>query len=139
MTKLFLTIALAFSTIIASAQYSVLTTITEVEEEYNITDKIGVGYNLNDCAMIGVTMDGEDKYELLARYVIHKSGLWVTGVYNYDADNEDELMDKMELGLGYSFKIWNDLYINPNYTMPMKEDENGEREGSLNLSISYKL
>tara|TARA_Y100001973_G_scaffold54876_1_gene81027 strand:+ start:75 stop:509 length:435 start_codon:yes stop_codon:yes gene_type:complete len=139
MTKLFLTIALAFSTIIASAQYSVLTTITEVEEEYSITDKIGVGYNLNDCAMIGVTMDGEDKYELLARYVIHKSGLWVTGVYNYDADNEDELMDKMELGLGYSFKIWNDLYINPNYTMPMKEDENGEREGSLNLSISYKL
>ena len=139
MTKLFLTMTLAFSTMIASAQYSVLTTITEVEEEYNITDKIGVGYNLNDCAMIGVTMDGEDKYELLARYVIHKSGLWVTGVYNYDADNEDELMDKMELGLGYSFKIWNDLYINPNYTMPMKEDENGEREGSLNLSISYKL
>ena len=139
MTKLFLTIALAFSTIIASAQYSVLTTITEVEEEYNITDKIGVGYNLNDCAMIGVTMDGEDKYELLARYVIHKSGLWVTGVYNYDADNEDELMDKMELGLGYSFKIWNDLYINPNYTMPMKEDENGEREGSFKLGLSYKF
>ena len=35
---------LAFSTMIASAQYSVLTTITSVEEEdkttYNITDKI---------------------------------------------------------------------------------------------------
>ena len=139
MNKLFLTMALAFSTTIASAQYSVLTTINEVEEEYNVTDKIGVGYNLNDCAMLGVTMDGEDKYELLARYVIHKSGIWVTGVYNYDADNEDELTDKMELGLGYSFNVWDKLYIDPNYTLPIKEDEAGEREGTFNISISYKL
>ena len=36
--------------------------------------------------MIGITMDGEDKYELLARYVITQS--WTLGysVYNYDAD-----------------------------------------------------
>jgi len=140
MNKLFLTMALAFSTMIASAQYSVLTTFTEdADSAWNVTDKIGVGYNLNDCTMIGVTMDGEDKYELLARYVIHKSGLWVTGVYNYDADNESELVDKMELGLGYSFKVWNDLYIDPNYTMSIKEDEAGEREGNFNISISYKF
>ena len=140
MNKLFLTMALAFSTMIASAQYSVLTTfIEDADSSWNVTDKIGVGYSLNDCTMIGITMDGEDKYELLARYVIHKSGVWVTGVYNYDADNEDELMDKMELGLGYSFNVWDKLYIDPNYTMSMKEDENGDREGTLNLSISYKL
>jgi len=121
MNKLFLTMALAFSTMIASAQYSVLTTfIEDADSSWNVTDKIGVGYSLNDCTMIGITMDGEDKYELLARYVIHKSGVWVTGVYNYDADNEDELMDKMELGLGYSFKVWNKLYIDPNYTMTSK-------------------
>ena len=140
MNKLFLTMALAFSTMIASAQYSVLTTfIEDADSSWNVTDKIGVGYSLNDCTMIGITMDGEDKYELLARYVIHKSGVWVTGVYNYDADNEDELMDKMELGLGYSFNVWNKLYIDPNYTMSMKKDEAGEREGILNISISYKL
>ena len=144
MNKLFLTMTLAFSTMIASAQYSVLTTITSVEDEagettYNVTDKIGVGYKLNDCVLVGATMDGEDKYELLARYVVHKSGLWVTGVYNYDADNEDGLTDKMELGLGYSFKVWDKLYVDPNYTMPMKENEAGEREGSLNLSVSYKF
>jgi len=132
--------ALAFSTTIASAQYSVLTTFTEdADSAWNVTDKIGVGYNLNDCTMIGITMDGEDKYELLARYVIHKSGLWVTGVYNYDADDESELMDKMELGLGYSLKVWDKLYIDPNYTMSMKEDSAGEREGTFNISISYKL
>ena len=140
MNKLFLTMALAFSTMIASAQYSVLTTfIEDADSSWNVTDKIGVGYSLNDCTMIGITMDGEDKYELLARYVIHKSGVWVTGVYNYDADNEDELMDKMELGLGYSFNVWDKLYIDPNYTMSMKKDEAGERERTLNISISYKL
>ena len=144
MNKLFLTMALAFSTMVASAQYSVLTTITSTEDEagettYNATDKLGVAYNLNDCTMIGVTMDGEDKYELLGRYVIHKSGVWATCIYNYDTSNESELMDKMELGLGYSFNVWDKLYVEPNYTMPMKEDEAGERKGNLNLSISYKL
>jgi hypothetical protein len=48
-------------------------------------------------------------------------------------------MDKVELGLGYSFKVWDNLYIDPNYTMPLKEDSDGEREGKLNVSLSYKF
>ena len=143
MTKLFLTMTLAFSTMIASAQYSVLTTITSVEDEagestYNVTDKIGVGYQVNEKLMVGLTLDGEDKYDLLARYDLHH-GIWATCVYNYEADAEDELMDRMDIGLGYSLKLWKDLYIDPNYTMPAKADENGDREGSLNLSVSYKF
>ena len=143
MTKLFLTMTLAFSTMIASAQYSVLTTITSVEDDagestYNMTDKIGVGYQVNEDLMVGLTMDGEDKYDLLARYDLHH-GIWATCVYNYEADAEDELMDRMDIGLGYSLKLWKDLYIDPNYTMPAKADENGDREGSLNLSVSYKF
>jgi predicted porin len=143
MTKLFLTMTLAFSTMIASAQYSAMTTITSVEDEagestYNVTDKIGVGYQVNEDLMVGLTMDGEDKYDLLARYDLHH-GIWATCVYNYEADAEDELMDRMDIGLGYSLKLWKDLYIDPNYTMPAKADENGDREGSLNLSVSYKF
>ena len=143
MTKLFLTMTLAFSTMIASAQYSVLTTITSVEDEagestYNVTDKIGVGYQVNEDLMVGLTMDGEDKYDLLARYDLHH-GIWATCVYNYEADAEDELMDRMDIGLGYSLKLWKDLYIDPNYTLPAKADENGDREGSLNLGVSYKF
>jgi len=135
---------LAFSTMLASAQYSVLTTITSVEEEnettYNVSDKLGVGYQLNEKLMVGITMDGEDKYELLGRYAL-MNGVWGTCVYNYtkDSETETELMDNMELGLGYSFKVWDKLYIEPNYTMPAKADEAGEREGTLNLSVSYKL
>ena len=146
MNKLFLTMTLVFSTMLASAQYSAMTTITSTEDEagettYNATDKIGVGYALNDCTIIGVPMDGEDKFEVLARYVVHKSGLWATCIYNYAADDfqETEVIDKVELGLGYSFNVWDKLYVDPNYTMPVKEDINGEREGTLNLSISYKL
>ena len=145
MNKLFLTMALAFLTTIASAQYSVMTTITSIEDEagettYNATDKIGVGYQVDEKLMLGVTRDGEDNFELLGRYAL-MNGVWGTCIYNYSAENfqETELTDNIELGLGYSFKVWDKLYVDPNYTMPVAEDANGEREGTLNLSISYKL
>ena len=141
MTKLFLTMTLAFCTMIASAQYQVMTTVTSVEEAdettYNVTNKLGVGYQVNEKLMVGLTMDGEDNYELLGRYSL-MNGVWGTCVYNHD-DSDAELMDRVELGLGYSFKVWNDLYIDPNYTMPATANEAGEREGSLNLSVSYKF
>ena len=145
MNKLFLTMALAFSTMIASAQYSVMTTVTSTEDEagettYNATDKIGVGYQVDEKLMLGVTRDGEDNFEVLGRYAL-MNGVWGTCVYNYSAENfqETELMDNIELGLGYSFKVWDKLYVDPNYTMPAKANEAGEREGSFNLSVSYKL
>ena len=75
MNKLFLTMTLAFCTMIASAQYSVLTTVTSVEDEagestYNVTDKLGVGYQMNEKLLVGITRDGEDNYELLGRYAL---------------------------------------------------------------------
>ena len=143
MNKLFLTMLFALATTIASAQFSVTTTVSEVEEEnettYNLTDKLGVLYQVNEKLVLGLTKDGEENYELLGRYAIHESGLWATCVYNYASDSEDELMDKMELGLGYSFNVWKKLYVEPYYVMPAREDDNGEREGKFNLSFSYKL
>ena len=142
MTKLFLTMTLAFCTMVASAQYSVLTTVTSVEEgdetTYNMTDKLGLGYQVGERLMVGLTMDGEDNYELLGRYTL-MNGVWGTCVYNYTKDSDAELMDNLELGLGYSFKVWNNLYIDPNYTLPARADEAGEREGSFNLGVSYKF
>ena len=138
MNKLFLTMMLALITTFASAQFVALTTITEVEEEYNFTDKIGVGYDVSDKLMVGITMNGEDKYELLGRYSL-ANGIWGTCIYNYAKDSEDELKDKLDLGIGYSYNVWKGLWIDPNYTMPLKEDEEGNREGSFNLSFSYKF
>jgi len=162
MNKLFLTMVLALVTTIASAQFSVLTTVNKVEgidpvepnmcevyegdvcpttdtdDSYNITDKIGIGYQVNEKLMVGITKDGEDAYELLGRYMI-KDGLWATCIYNHVKDSEDEMMDKMDLGLGYSFNVWRNLYVDPYYVMTMKENEEGEREGSFNLGLSYKF
>ena len=74
----------------------------------------------------------------LGRYNVYMDNLWVAGVYNM-SDSEDEMMDKMELGLGYSFNVWKSLSIDPYYVIPMKENEAGEREGKFNLGLSYKF
>ena len=139
MNKLFLTMTLALCTMVASAQFSVLTTFNEgADSTWNVTDKIGVGYQVNEKLMVGLTMNGEDNYELLGRYSL-MNGIWGTCVYNHESDSEAELMDKVDVGIGYSWNVWKGLSIDPNYTMPLAEDEAGEREGSLNLSVSYKF
>ena len=162
MNKVFLTMLFAFATTIVSAQFVALTTLNKVEgmtptepsttevydgeecpttdtdDSWNITDKIGIGYQVNEKLMVGVTKDGDDDYELLGRYNI-KNGLWATCIYNYAKDSEDEMTDKLDLGLGYSFNVWRNLYVDPYYVMPMKENEEGEREGSFNLGLSYKF
>ena len=139
MNKLFLTMLFAFSTMIASAQFVGLTTLNEgTDSTWNVTDKIGVGYIVSEKLMLAATMDGEDAYELLGRYDIY-NGVWATCIYNYEKDSEAELKDKMELGLGYSFNVWNKLYVDPYYVMPMKENSEGNREGEFRLGISYKL
>ena len=143
MNKLFLTMTLAFCTMIASAQYSVLTTVTSVEDEagettYNATDKLGLGYQVSEKLMVGITKDGEDKYELLGRYAL-MNGVWGMCTYSYEADSEPELMDKVNVGVGYSFNVWNNLYVEPNYTIALKKNKADEREGTLNVGVSYKF
>ena len=139
MNKLFLTMLFAFSTMFASAQFVGLTTLNEgTDSTWNVTDKIGIGYVVNEKLMVAATMDGEDAYELLGRYDVY-NGVWATCIYNYEKDSEAELKDKLELGLGYSYNVWKNLYVDPYYVMPLKEDSEGNREGEFRLGISYKL
>ena len=139
MNKLFLTMLFAVSTTLASAQFVGLTTLNEgTDSTCNATDKIGVGYVVNEKLMVAATMDGEDAYELLGRYDVY-NGVWATCIYNYEKDSEAELKDKLELGLGYSFNVWKKLYVDPYYVMPVKEDAEGNREGEFRLGLSYKL
>ena len=139
MNKLFLTMLFAFSTMIASAQFVGLTTFNEgTDSTWNVTDKIGVGYVVNEKLMVAATMDGEDAYELLSRYDVY-NGVWATCIYNYEKDSKAEMKDKLELGVGYSFNVWKKLYVDPYYVMPMKENDEGKREGEFRLGISYKL
>ena len=162
MNKLFLTMLFAFATTIVSAQFVALTTLNKVEgvdpvepsttevyegdvcpttdtdDSYNVTDKIGIGYQVNEKLKVGITKDGDEDYELLGRYSL-MNAIWATCIYNYMPDSEDEMMDRLDLGIGYSYNVWKNLWIDPNYTMPLKEDEEGNREGSFNLSFSYKF
>ena len=41
----------------------------------------------------------------------------------------------MTFGVGYSFKVWEKLYVDPNYMMFTKEDS----EGKFKLGVSYKF
>ena len=136
MKKMFLTMALALTTIFASAQFMVVTTIDQPEEgaEWevsNITDNMGIGYILNDKITVGVVKNGEN-YDLWSRYQLKM------GYLSVQAPTED-MTDNLNIGVGYSLKVWNDLYIEPNYSMPLKEDAEGNREGEFKIGAAYKF
>ena len=127
---MFLTMALAFVTMISSAQFMVVTTMTQPAdgEEWatsNITDNMGVGYVLNDKMTLGVVKNGED-YDLWGRYNISFMYLAVQAP-------TEETTDNMTFGVGYSLRVWNDLYIDPSYMLSTKEDS----EGELKVGLSY--
>ena len=136
MNKLFLTMLFSVATMLASAQITVMTTVTEVEDEYNFTDNLAVGYNINDMLMLGLEMDGEDKYEIMARYAF-ADNCWAYG--SFDTEGDGEYIDRLDLGVGYSFNIWQGLYVDPNYTVSMNKNSDDEYEGNFNLTLSYKF
>mgnify|MGYP006409804281 FL=1 len=128
--------ALAFVTMFASAQFMVVTTIDQPEEGAdwemsNITDNIGIGYQLNDAITLGVVKNGED-YDVWGRYKINFLYISV------QAPTEDAA-NNLNVGVGYSLKVWNSLYLEPNYTMPLNEDSEGNREGELKIGVAYRF
>ena len=137
MKKLFLTMTLAFIAMVSSAQFIVVTTIDQPEEGAdwemsNITDNIGIGYQLNDKITVGAVKNGED-YDLWGRYKINF--LYVS----VQVPTDSTMMDNINIGVGYSLKVWDNLYVEPNYSMPLKEDAEGNREGTLKLGVAYRF
>ena len=144
MKKLFLTMAVAFSTLIASAQFMVVTTYNAPEdgaewEMTSLTDNLGIGYTLNNGkCVVGLMKAGEDSlgdasYDLWGRYN------WNQNMYVSVQAPTEEMMDNLTVGVGYSYNVWKGVCIEPNYSMGLKEDDDGEREGSFNLGLSYKF
>ena len=132
MKKMFLMASLIFAANLCSAQFLAITTINmpEDNEEWEITtitDNIGIGYILNDKTVVGLVKNGEE-YDLWGRY--HFSNCYAA----VQAPME-EATDNMMFGVGYSYKAWKDLYIDPSYMMSTKEDS----EGEFKLGISYRF
>ena len=152
--KTFLVIALVFFTLMfvtitANAQWIVTTTVNKVTtiagedlkpgEVYdldvcpgtktssiNITDKLGIGYQLDDNFVVGIIKTGD----LFVRYILNNK-LFAICEYNYLHSTDDKISDHIVWGIGYSFPLPNNFYLEPNYTKA--------EEGSFNLSISYKI
>ena len=144
MKNLFLTLALGFATLFASAQnFMVVTNYNAPEdgaewEMSSLTDNIGIGYVINDTWTVGLVKAGEDSlgdanYDLWGRYN------WSKEIYVSVQAPTEEMMDNLTVGLGYSFNAWKGLYVEPNYSMGLKEDENGEREGTFKLGLAYRF
>ena len=45
----------------------------------------------------------------------------------------------MSVGFGSNISIYKNISISPIYMLPLKEDEDGEREGSFKIGLSYNL
>ena len=132
MKKMFLMASLIFAATLCSAQFVAITSVNlpednEKMEMSNITDNIGVGYMVKDNITVGLVKNGEE-YDMWGRYYFSKCYAVV------QAPTED-MMDNMTFGVGYSMKVWDELYVEPNYMMSMKEDS----EGEFKLGISYKF
>ena len=139
MKKVLLTAVIAFSTLIASAQFMVITNYDNDREEImdKFTADLGIGYMVNDALTVGIangtaTPDG---YDLWVRYNIAQ----VEGAYASLKMPTEDGSENMKIGLGFAFNVWNNLYVEPNYSMPTSEDDNGDREGTFNFGLSYRF
>ena len=124
--------SLIFAVNLCSAQFVAVTTINMPEDDAewemsNLTDNIGVGYMLKDNIILGVVKNGEE-YDMWGRY-------YFSNCYAAIQAPTEESMDNMMFGVGYSFMVYKNLYIDPNYMMSTKEDS----EGKFKLGISYKF
>ena len=132
MKKMFLTMTLALTTMFASAQFMVITTIDQPEEgaEWemsNITDNMGIGYVLNDKMTVGVVKNGDD-YDVWGRYNINS-------MYVVVQAPTDSITDAANIGVGYSLNVWDKLYLEPSYSMPMKDNSGG----TFKVGVAYRF
>ncbi|MBL6874033.1 MAG: hypothetical protein ISR02_00935 [Flavobacteriales bacterium] len=142
MKKVFFTAALAMTTLFASAQFMVVTTVSDQSEDADgfemeqLTDQIGLGYMLNDNFTVGIQRTGEDDngdttYDMWARYSFGDN-MWAV----VKAPSE-EASDNLSVGVGYSLNVWNSVYVEPSYTMSMADDS--DDEGTLNLGLAWRF
>tara|TARA_Y100000589_G_C26865055_1_gene511552 strand:+ start:37 stop:549 length:513 start_codon:yes stop_codon:yes gene_type:complete len=128
-------------------------------EMSSLTDNLFFGYMINDNFTVGLSMqditvshadhdhavDAEEEEEVIAEMQIFARYYAMENLYVSfmaplsvdDVDGEEQSqMDYASLGLGYTFNVWNNVNIEPSYSMPLKDDANGDREGSFNIGIT---
>lgn len=135
MKKMLLTGAMALMGLMVSAQGFMVTADIDTEnfEVSTVTENLGFGYFVNDAFVVGAKMAADDNFNVFARYY------WNENVFVSAEAPTEGLTDNLEMGVGYSFNVWNSLYVEPNYTMPLNEDAEGNREGAFNLGVAFRF
>jgi opacity protein-like surface antigen len=139
MKKMFLTMVLAVGTLFAATaqDFTVVSSYAAPDEgeSYSLesfTNNLGVMYACTDTWSAGFVKNGEE-YDLLARYN------YSDNIYISLQAPTEETFDNLSIGLGYSLNVWKSLNVEPNYTMDANADDDGERNGSFNLGLSYRF
>ena len=133
MKKILLSTLFAFATIIASAQILVVGTFDNDQEETvdKFTKNMGIGYMINDKFVVGGISNGDD-FDLMGRYMV-SDDLFVS--LQMPTENST---DNMTLGVGYGFNVWSMLYIEPNYSMNLG-DNNNDDDGEFKIGFSLRF
>ena len=139
MKKVLFTIMLSCAALFSSAQFTMVSTINAPADNEdwsvsNVTNNMGLGYNINSNTMVGLVKSGDD-YNVFAR---HKVGFFGIHYLSLETPTEN-IADNAQIGLGWSICLYNNLYIEPNYPMPLNEDDNGNREGKFNVGLAYRF
>ena len=114
MKKVILTLAVVFTTLVSSAQFMVVSDMSQPSDDEswgvgNFTNSIGVGYQVDDNLTIGIRKR-DDEYDVFGRYNIG----WDIFISAQSSTDEFNL-DNIELSLGYSLKVWDNVYVEPTY------------------------
>ena len=122
---------IAFSTLLASAQFMVVSTVIAPADSAewgidNFTNNMGIAYKINDNMFVGVMKDGED-FDLFGRYEMNNMFI------SAQAPTSD-MFDNIRMGVGYSFAVCPAFFVEPNYTMNLEGDN-----GKFNVGLSYKF
>ena len=140
MKKNILTIVFSIVTLFVSAQsFMVVTNITKIADGEeagieNITNRIGVGYQVNDNLIVGLQSAArDDGYDMFLRY------LYQENIYVSLSMPTEEATDNMKIGIGFSLNISGDLYVEPNYNIPLSDDASRNRDGDFDLGLSYRF
>jgi len=168
MKKVLLTAVVALSTLVASAQFMVVTSYDgdQTETMDKITSNMGIGYMVNDAFTVGlakgdnvITTAGvtavlddpstevDETVAEVAEVAEDGYDIWVRyniaqmeGAYAALQMPTKDGSDNMKVGVGFAFNVWNGLYVEPNYMMPTKEDAvTKKREGTFSFGLSYRF
>ena len=149
MKKMLFTAAIAFTSLIASAQFMVTANINLDDfdaDEISETTDFGFGYFVNDTWVVGaiVTNDSilvedgtkkEGNFKLFGRYYYNES-LYISAELP-----TEEFADNLRLGAGYSFAAYGSFYVEPNFSFNVTADENNddERYANFKLGLAYRF